>query len=175
MTQRSAIAACFLALIVAANAALNRWGVIDFLGLAMPAGVFFAGLTFGVRDALHERGGIRWVLPCIAAGAALSWLLEDGATIPGGHVSIAVASGLAFGLSELADLAIYSPLRRSAWPAAVAASNLAGAAIDSALFLWLAFGSLEFFEGQIVGKLLMVLPAIPAVAWARQRPAPALA
>jgi hypothetical protein len=33
----------------------------------------------------------------------------------------------------------------------------------------LAFGSLEFLFGQVVGKLWMVLLAIPFVAWIRRR------
>ena len=37
------------------------------------------------------------------------------------------------------------------------------------LFLWLAFGSLEFLAGQVVGKSWMVLAAIPAVAYLRRR------
>ena len=74
-------------------------------------GVYFAGLAFGLRDALHEAGGRFWVFGAIATGAALSWWVSDAVRIPGGHVSIAVASGIAFACSELADLAVYSPLR----------------------------------------------------------------
>jgi hypothetical protein len=37
----------------------------------------------------------------------------------------------------------------------VAASNTVGLVVDSALFLLLAFGSLEFLAGQVVGKLWM--------------------
>ena len=40
---------------------------------------------------------------------------------------------------------------------------------DSVLFLYLAFGSLEFLEGQIVGKAWMVLLALPIVHWIRKR------
>ena len=42
---------------------------------------------------------------------------------------------------------------------AVLLSGLAGATIDRAVFLWLAFGALDFIEGQIVGKLWMSLAA----------------
>jgi queuosine precursor transporter len=41
--------------------------------------------------------------------------------------------------------------------------------VDSVVFLWLAFGSLEFLLGQIVGKAWMVLLSIPLVAWLRRR------
>jgi hypothetical protein len=35
--------------------------------------------------------------------------------------------------------------------------------VDSALFLWLAFGSLALFWGQFVGKTLMALPVVAAL------------
>jgi uncharacterized PurR-regulated membrane protein YhhQ (DUF165 family) len=53
--------------------------------------------------------------------------------------------------------------------AAVVASSIAGLVVDSIAFLWLAFGSLEFLLGQIVGKLWMVLLAAPFVAYLRRR------
>ena len=52
---------------------------------------------------------------------------------------------------------------------AVVASSLVGLVVDSIVFLWLAFGSLDFLFGQIVGKLWMVLLAIPLVAYLRRR------
>ena len=47
--------------------------------------------------------------------------------------------------------------------------DVVGLVVDSVLFLWLAFGSLEFLAGQIIGKLWMVLLALPAVHWIRKR------
>ena len=41
--------------------------------------------------------------------------------------------------------------------------------VDSAVFLHLAFGSLAFLPGQILGKLWMVLLTIPVVQWIRRR------
>jgi hypothetical protein len=41
--------------------------------------------------------------------------------------------------------------------------------IDSLIFLWLAFGSLEFLPGQIIGKAWMVLLALPLMAYLRRR------
>ncbi len=83
--------------------------------------------------------------------------------------SLVVASGVAFLLSELADFAIYTPLARRRLVAAVVASSLAGLVVDSIVFLWLAFGSLQFLGGQIVGKAWMVVLAIPLVALLRRR------
>ena len=52
---------------------------------------------------------------------------------------------------------------------AVAASSGVGLVVDSFVFLWLAFGSLAFLNGQIIGKAWMVLLALPAIALLRRR------
>ena len=151
----------FVATVLFANWALERWGVVPIgFGLEAPAGVFFAGLGFLLRDALHELGGRAWVVSAIVTGAFLSWFVSDQATIPGGLLPIAVASGCAFLVSEFADFGVYTPLRDRTLTGAVGLSQVVGAAVDSALFLWLAFGSLAFFTGQFVGKTLMVLPVL---------------
>lgn len=151
-----------LGTVVAANWALATFGIIPIgFGLMAPAGVLFAGLAFTFRDMLHDAAGRWWVLGAIVLGAALSGLLEDGR-------QFALASGTAFLASELADFAVYSPLRRRTWIGAVALSNSVGLAVDSALFLWLAFGSLAFLPGQIIGKAYMTLLAI-VILWGVRR------
>lgn len=80
-----------------------------------------------------------------------------------------LASATAFLLSELADFAIYTPLQKRDFVLAVAASSFIGLVLDSILFLWLAFGSLDFLAGQIVGKAWMVLLALPVARWLRTR------
>ncbi|CKZ35810.1 Uncharacterised protein [Mycobacterium tuberculosis] len=72
-------------------------------------------------------------------------------------------------MSELADFAVYTPLQKRGLVLAVAASSLVGLVADSLLFLWLAFGSLDFLSGQIVGKAVMVLLTLPAIRWLRNR------
>ena len=83
--------------------------------------------------------------------------------------SLVIASTLAFLLSEIADLGVYTPLARRGLVVAVVASSFVGLVVDSIVFLWLAFGSLEFLAGQVVGKAWMVLLSIPFVAWLRRR------
>jgi uncharacterized PurR-regulated membrane protein YhhQ (DUF165 family) len=186
---RAALFAAFVATVVGANWALNRYGIVTVVpatrwtpALSAPAGVYFAGLAFGLRDFLHDAGGRRWVLAAIAAGAAVSYVVEDAVTLPGGLVPIALASAAAFALSELADLAVYEPLRHRSWPGAVTASNIAGGVADSILFLWLAFGNAPAWTpeyrlvlgGLVVGKALMILPALLAV-WGVRRAVPSYA
>lgn len=168
--KRIALFCAFVLTVVAANWALTKWGIVPIgFGLMAPAGVYFAGAAFGLRDALHEVGGHRWVLGAIAAGAAVSYFIEDAVTIPGGMVPIAVASALAFALSELADFAVYTPLRERRWALGVVASNAVGAVIDSLLFLPLAFGSRSGWIDLTIGKLYLVLPAVVLVGWLRRK------
>jgi queuosine precursor transporter len=155
----------YIGTVYGANWALRKFGIVSIgFGLTAPAGVFFAGLALGLRDFVQEGLGRVAVVAAILAGAGLSWWLGADATLPGGLTSIAVASGVAFLLSELADFSVYTPLRERTVAGGIAASNVVGAIVDSALFLWLAFGSLEFFAGQLVGKTVMTLPALAVLA-----------
>ena len=156
--------AAYIATIFAANWAIATFGPVPVgFGLVAPAGVYFAGLAFTLRDLTQERLGRRWTLVAIAVGALLSAVVSP---------QFALASGAAFLLSELADFVVYTPLRERAWLAAVAASNVVGLIADSALFLWLAFGSLDFLAGQIVGKAWMTVLFLLPLWWWRRRLAP---
>lgn len=151
----------YIATIFGANWAIATFGAVPVgFGLMAPAGVYFAGLAFTLRDLVQDSLGRIATVAAIVAGAALSALVSP---------QFAVASGIAFLLSELADFAVYTPLRRRNWLGAVFASNVAGFAVDSALFLTLAFGSLEFLPGQLVGKGWMTLLAVAALAIFRHR------
>lgn len=129
-------------------------------GLDAPSGVLMVGAALVLRDIVHERLGALWALAAIVVGAILSAFLAAPALV--------VASVVAFALAELADFAVYTPLRRRNLPVAVLASGLAGAVIDSAVFLWLAFGSLAFIEGQVLGKLWMTIAAAVLLYLARR-------
>lgn len=150
----------YILTIFVANLTITAFGVVPVgFGLLAPAGVYFAGLAFSLRDALQETLGRRWVVVAILAGALVS---------AGLSAQLALASGLAFLFSELADFLVYTPLRQRSWLGAVVASNTVGVIVDSALFLWLAFGSLDFLVGQIVGKLWMTALAVALIlAWRR--------
>lgn len=132
-------------------------------GLMAPSGVLMVGLALVLRDLVQRRLGIGFGLAAIAAGAALSALLAPPALV--------LASTVAFLLSELADFAVYTPLQRRGLVRAVLLSSLVGLVADSIVFLWLAFGSLDFLAGQIVGKAWMVLATVPAIDWLRRRDA----
>ncbi|WP_425450250.1 VUT family protein [Virgifigura deserti] len=119
------------------------------------------GLALVLRDLIQRRLGVGWAIGAIAFGAALSAAFAPAALV--------FASAMAFVLSEVADLFVYTPLQRQWLMAAVLASGIVGLLVDSIVFLWLAFGSLDFLVGQVVGKAWMTLLALPAIAWLRRR------
>ena len=125
-----------------------------------PSGVAMIGLALVLRDLVQRRLGAVWAIGAIAAGALLSALLAPAPLV--------IASGTAFLLSELADFAVYTPLQKKRLITAVVASGIVGLLVDSALFLYLAFGSLDFFAGQVVGKAWMIVLAIPFIWWLRE-------
>lgn len=114
-------------------------------GITEPSGVLMIGLALLLRDAVHEYLGARWSLYAIGVGAVLSYLLADP--------FIAIASVVAFSVSELSDFAVYSKIRERSRTLGILASGVVGSVIDSVVFLWIAFGSLAFIEGQIIGKI----------------------
>ena len=163
--------AAFIACIPAANWLIGNVGTkcipngpclipVGF-GYDAPTGVLMIGLALVLRDLVQRRLGKRVVLGAILAGAALS-----GAVAP---PQLVMASAAAFLLSEMADFAVYTPLEKRGLVLAVLASSAVGLVIDSALFLWLAFGSFKYLEGQIIGKAWMVLLALPLIHWMRKR------
>ena len=135
-------------------------------GVMAPSGVLTVGAALVLRDVVQRCLGLWPGLLAIAIGTALSAFVAPPPLV--------AASGIAFALSELADFAVYSPLQRRRLLAAIVASSMVGLVVDSVVFLSLAFGSLEFLFGQIVGKAWAVLIAIPLVRLLRRvAPTPA--
>lgn len=124
-------------------------------GLIAPSGVLMVGFALVLRDLVHSKLGWRTAIFAIFIGAAISFLLSSPALV--------VASVAAFLLSELADFAVYAPLRKKRLITAVIASGVIGAAVDSAVFLWIAFGSLDYISGQILGKIWVTVIAAFAI------------
>ena len=152
----------YIGSVVAANWLIQTFGIIPVgFGLFAPAGVLAAGLAFTLRDLTQESLGRWWTLAAIGVGAMLSLAVSAP--------FVAVASATAFLVSELADFAVYTPLRERGWLRAVAASNVVGLVTDSALFLWLAFGDLTFLPGQVWAKLWMTVAAVAVLAVVRQQ------
>ena len=129
-------------------------------GLMAPSAVAVMGAALVLRDVVQRSCGLLWSILATFLGACLAWAVTNP--------QIAIASATAFLISELADTLVYTPLQRRGLILAVLASGVVGATIDSLAFLWMAFGSLDFLAGQIVGKAWAIAFASPLIYGARR-------
>jgi uncharacterized PurR-regulated membrane protein YhhQ (DUF165 family) len=169
--MKAALLFAYLATIPVANYLIGHVGTVCIpdgpcliplgFGLTAPSGVLMVGIALVLRDVVQRLYGIWTAVLAIMAGAALSLAFAPPALV--------LASVTAFLVSEGLDLAVYTPLQRRGLVLAVLLSGLVGAVADSALFLWLAFGSLDHMAGQVVGKLLMVGVGAGLIALVRPR------
>jgi uncharacterized PurR-regulated membrane protein YhhQ (DUF165 family) len=122
-------------------------------GVMAPSGVLMIGAALVLRDLVQRRLGVEFGIAAILVGAALSAAVAPPSLV----------------VAEFSDFAVYTPLARRRLVTAVVASSAVGLVIDSIVFLLLAFGSLQFLPGQILGKAWMVLFALPLIAYLRRR------
>jgi queuosine precursor transporter len=159
------LAAAYLASVVAAAYAVTHIGTQYFPGaphvvpvwpgIDAPSGVYVIGVTLVIRDLLQHRISKPVMVSLIVAGAGLAALVSP---------AVAVASGCAFLLSETVDWAVYTLTeKRIGDLGAILASNAVSIVVDSIVFLTVAFGSLAFLEGQVIGKALATLAAFAVI------------
>jgi uncharacterized PurR-regulated membrane protein YhhQ (DUF165 family) len=149
----------YIASIVLANVATSKLGLVTVVGLTVTAGTFLAGAALVLRDGVQNASGKRIVMFAIAVGALVSAATSSPA--------LAVASGLAFLVSEFVDFAVYTPLRERSLSAAVIASSVAAAPVDTVLFLHLAgFGvTAQAVAGQFVIKTAIAGATALGLSW----------
>lgn len=135
-------------------------------GLMAPSGVLTVGVALVLRDVVQRCLGVTMGLLAIVIGTCVSLLVAPPALV--------VASSVAFLLSEFADFAVYTPLQQRRLMLAVFASSCVGLVVDSLVFLWLAFDSLDFLAGLVVAKFWAVLVSTPFIRLLRRiAPTPA--
>lgn len=165
-----AVAVGYVLTIVAANFAIGHWGTPAFpggphtipvwFGYTAPSGVLFVSLALVSRDYVQYALGKLTMLLALAAGIAVSYAVSNP------HV--AIASAAAFAFSELVDFLLFSVVAPR-WGRAVLVGGVAGAFADSLIFLWIAFGSLHFWQGQVIGKAYGVVLAAAVIGTLRAR------
>ena len=173
MKRYGLLAAAYVALVILANWLASRYVVSVGFGRIAPAGVFCIGGVLVLRDWLQQLRGLLWTMPLVYSAGLASWAIGDAA----GWTSlekIAIASVAAFTISETAEAVVFTPLRKRRLTLGVALSATVGNALDSYVFLALAFGSQAFFLGQFIGKSEMIA-AGTALTLARRRLIPAAA
>lgn len=174
MKSYAPLAAGYIGLVLLANWLASAYIVpVPLTPYMAPAGVFAIGGILVLRDWLQQLHGLWRTMPLVYAAGLISWFVGDLA----GWTSlqkIAIASVVAFTVSETVEAIVFTPLRNRSLTAAVGLSAIVGLALDSWIFLTLAFGSLAYFPGQFFGKLEMVVVGLVLTA-ARRRIAPVVA
>lgn len=147
-----ALAGAFVALVILANWLASKYVVtVPLTSYKAPAGVFCIGGVLVLRDWMQQLVGLRWTMPLVYASGLLSWVVGDLS----GWTSlekIAVASVVAFTISETIEAVVFTPIRNRNLSLGVALSATVGNAVDSYVFLTIAFSSTAFFWGQFWGK-----------------------
>ncbi|HHG89827.1 MAG TPA: VUT family protein [Devosia sp.] len=175
MLTRIIPAVAAMAAIVAASNILVQFPVQAQLGglnLAdlLTWGAFTYPVAFLVTDLTNRHFGASAARLVVLAGFVLAVLISFYLATP----RIAIASGSAFLLAQLADVAIFDRLRASAWWRAPLLSSLLGSMVDTVLFFSLAFsegfsalGSADGFAIEATPLLGIFVLELPRwVSWA---------
>lgn len=167
-----AIAVAAMAFVVVASNVLVQFPVratVGTLSLAdlLTWGAFTYPLAFLVTDLTNRRFGPRAARRVVYAGFAIAVVLSAILAEP----RIAVASGTAFLLAQLLDVAVFDRLRAGAWWRAPAVSSLLGSALDTVVFFSIAFsatlGASDAFAAETSPLLGMFAASAPRwVSWA---------
>ncbi|MEE2862405.1 MAG: queuosine precursor transporter [Paracoccus sp. (in: a-proteobacteria)] len=127
-----------MAAIVAASNVLVQFTVGDWLTW----GAFTYPVAFLVTDVMNRVYGAKVarqvVLAGFVAGIACSLV---AAGLQATTLRIALASGTAFLVAQMADVVVFDALRGGRWWRAPLASTLVGSALDTALFFGIAFSA----------------------------------
>lgn len=130
----------YLLLIAAANLLTAKFDPLVLVSgtLIIPVGSLFAGAVFILRDLVQLKHGKRKTYTTIIWAAALSAALSVSL---GDTAHVAVASAVAFFISEATDTEIFSRLR-SSLVARVLLSGIVGGCLDSVIFVVLGLSPL---------------------------------
>ncbi|NDV88712.1 queuosine precursor transporter [Aurantimonas aggregata] len=167
--------AAMTAIVLASNVAVQFpvFAQIGSLQLAdvLTWGAFTYGFAFLVTDLTNRRYGAAVARRVVMAGFAtailcsvvvppilydLGWL--EYATTGDRLLRIALASGGAFLVAQLLDIAVFNRLRQAGWWRAPAASSVSGSVVDTFLFFTIAFAPVFAFVGPNDGFALEAAP-----------------
>jgi len=174
----------YVGVVCSAQIGANKIVELPWTDLSAPGGTYLIGLALALIEVAHHTAPTRregWLnaqimvaLGFLASGILAAWIaIVDAmpAAAPtefgflAGTWRIVIGSLAAFAVSETIDNGFGAWLRgRVPDPVRVVTTNAVSVPLDSLVFLAIAFGSLEFIEGQIVAKLAAtVVLGIPIV------------
>ena len=142
-----------MAAIVVASNILVQFLLLDGL---LTWGAFTYPLAFLVTDLMNRLYGPRQARQVVLIGFIVGvfcslvgtqiTLQGDGYTYAAVALRVAVASGTAFLVAQLVDVAIFNRFKEGSWWRAPLISTIIGSALDTALFFTIAFSaSITFF------------------------------
>jgi uncharacterized PurR-regulated membrane protein YhhQ (DUF165 family) len=166
----------YVAVVVCAQIGANKIVDVPWTDLTVPGGTYLIGIALSLIELAHRTAPTRregfvnaqvMVLCGFGASAFLAaWLAILNVMSPedalfdrlAGTWRIVAGSLLAFIVSETIDNSFGAWLRDRVHDAVrVVGTNAVSVPLDSVVFLLVAFGSLEFIEGQIVVKYAVTL------------------
>jgi uncharacterized PurR-regulated membrane protein YhhQ (DUF165 family) len=173
----------YVGVVVSAQVGTNKIVDVPWTDLTAPGGTYLIGIALSLIELAHRtaptrREGFVNAQVMVACGFGASALLAAYLAILdamppedalfdrlAGTWRIVLGSLVAFLVSETIDNSLGAWLRDRVHDAArVVATNAVSVPLDSVVFLLVAFGSLEFIEGQIVVKYAVTLAfGIPLV------------
>lgn len=118
-------------------------------------GAFTYPVAFLITDMTNRRFGPATARMVVLCGFVLAVVLSIWLATP----RIALASGSAFLVAQLLDVAVFDKLRRAKWWKAPLVSTLLGSIIDTVLFFSLAFSQTLAF-GQVDGFAVEAAPLL---------------
>jgi uncharacterized PurR-regulated membrane protein YhhQ (DUF165 family) len=173
----------YVAVVVSAQVGTNKIVDVPWTDLTAPGGTYLIGIALSLIELAHRTAPTRregfvnaqvmvacgFIGSALLAGylAVLDRMSPDDALFHrlAGTWRIVLGSLVAFAVSETIDNSFGAWLRDRVHDAVrVVATNAVSVPLDSVVFLLVAFGSLEFIEGQIVVKYAVtVVFGIPLV------------
>lgn len=153
MTRSALPGILAMAAIVVASNILVQFLLLDGL---LTWGAFTYPLAFLVTDLMNRLYGPRQARQVVLIGFIVGvfcslvgtqiTLQGDGYTYAAVALRVAVASGTAFLVAQLVDVAIFNRFKEGSWWRAPLISTIIGSALDTALFFTIAFSaSITFF------------------------------
>lgn len=144
------------ALAMAAVVALSNWLVQYPITPWLTWGAFSYPLAYLVTDVCNRCHGPRHARLIAVCGFAVGF----GLSLWLANLQIAAASGTAFLVSQLLDVAVFNRLRRASWWKAPFWGSMAASVIDTAIFFSMAFHGtdvpwLPLAAGDLAVKFLM--------------------
>ncbi len=169
--QLAGFAAAMVAVVAASNV-LVQFALNDWLTWA----AFTYPVSFLVTDLANRQLGPGAARRVVYAGFAVAVLLSAVLASP----RIAAASGAAFLLAQLLDVAVFERLRRRVWWLPPLVSSLLASAVDTAIFFSAAFAftgvpwitlAAGDFAVKVAMALALLLPFRAAIRHLHPRPA----